>query len=335
MTRRHFRGLPALSCAALVLTACASPASTDTTGAAKAAARPSGGTDYPAQVTNCGRTVRVEKAPERIVSFFPSNTELLLRLGLKDRIAGQTWTNQSPPKPAYATDYRKVKVLAPGEIGREALLAARPDFIVADGEYQFDGKKLPTITELARLGVPVYIDSAFCPKTTGTATLAATTTDLTALGTLLDARPAALRAAAETRERLAAVDKALTGRPATTAAMVQIVDKQLYALAGGLYSDVVRRAGGRNLLDDAVPKGSNFAPLSVEALAKKNPDVLIYHYTGAADRAASAQWLKTHLAATSAVRHGRLIAVPAADFSELRAVDGTVTLAKSLHPDAF
>ncbi|MBK6011718.1 ABC transporter substrate-binding protein [Streptomyces sp. MBT53] len=335
MNRRHLAGGLALVGVALVVTACGSPAATDTADAAKAAARPSGGTVYPAQVTSCGREVRVEKAPERIVSFFPSNTELLLRLGLKDRIAGQTWTDQSPPKPAYARDYQKVKVLAPGEIGREALLAARPDFILADGEYQFDGKKLPTIAELAKLGVPVYIDSAFCPKTTGTATLTATTTDLTALGTLLDVQPAARQATAETRERLSAVDKALTGRPATTAAMVQIVDRQLYALAGGLYSDIVRRAGGRNVLDDAVPKGSNFAPLSVEALAKKNPDVLIYHYTGAADRAASEEWLRTHLAATAAVRGHRLIAVPAADFSELRAVDGTVTLAKSLHPDAF
>ncbi|MEU3844140.1 ABC transporter substrate-binding protein [Streptomyces sp. NPDC028635] len=320
---------------ATLLTACTSPApATHGRPAANAAA---GGTRtaYPAQAVNCGRTVRVESAPQRIVSFFPSNTELLLRLGLKDRIAGQTWTDQSPPKPAYATEYAKVKVLAPGEISRESLLAARPDFILADGEYQFDGKKLPTIAELDKLGVPVYIDSAFCPKATGTATLDTTTADLTALGNLLDAGTPAREAAADTRRQLATVDTALKGRPATPVAMVQIVDKQLYALSGGLYSDILTRAGGKDLMTGTGPEGSNFAPLSAEALAKKNPDVLVYNYTGDADRKASEQWLRTHLAATKAVRDDRLVAVPAADFSELRAVDGTVTLAKSLHPQAF
>ncbi|MGW1274812.1 ABC transporter substrate-binding protein [Streptomyces sp. NPDC002491] len=324
-----------------LLTACGGPAAQSTakpqadTAAAAGATGRGARTTYPAQVPNCGRTVRVERAPQRIVSFFPSNTELLLELGLEGRIAGRTWTNQSPPKPAYADASARVKVLAPGEISREALLSARPDFILADGEYQFDGKKLPTIAELAKLGVPVYIDSAFCPDTTGTATLDATTTDLASLGALLDVSAPAAEAIADVGKRLAAVDTALKGRPATSAAMVQIVDKQLYALAGGLYSDIVRRAGGIDVLDEDVPKGSNFAPLSVEALAKRNPDVLVYHYTGDADRSASERWLKEHLGATKAVRTHRLVAVPAADFSELRAVDGTLALAKALHPDAF
>ncbi|GAA3267052.1 ABC transporter substrate-binding protein [Streptomyces lavendulae] len=319
---------------AALLTACGSPAPADSGKPASAVADAGNRTTYPAQAENCGRTVKVDRAPERIVSFFPSNTELLLELGLKDRIAGQTWTNQSPPKPAYADAYKSLRVLAPGEMSRETLLAALPDFILADGEYQFDGTKLPTIDELAGLGVPVYIDSAFCPKTTGTATLDATTDDLTALGALLDAKAPAQKATSALRDRLAAVDTSVGARPATPVAMVQIVDKQLYALSGGLYSDILRRAGGNDLLTGSVPAGSNFCPYSAEDLAKKNPGVLVYHYTGEEDRAASEAWLRSHLGATEAVVKNRLVAVPAADFSELRAVDGTVALAKALHPDA-
>lgn len=320
------------------LTACGSSDAPDSPDGTKpAAAGPNSGprTTYPTQAENCGRTVKVDHAPQRIVSFFPSNTELLLRLGLKDRIAGQTWTNQSAPKPVYADAFKSVKVLAPGEVSREVLLAARPDFILADGEYQFDGTKLPTINELARLGIPVYIDSAFCPAATGTATLDATTADLTALGNLLDARGPASAAAAETRDRLAAVDKAVAARPPTPVAMVQIVDKQLYALTGGLYSDILRRAGGNDQMTGTVPPDANFGPVSTEILTKRNPTVVIYNYTDETDRAASEQWLRTHLAATDAVRTNRLVAIPAADFSELRAVDGTADLAKALHPDAF
>lgn len=290
---------------------------------------------YPAQVANCGRTVRVEKAPQRIVSFFPSNTELLLALGVKDRIAGQVWANQSPPKPAYAADYASVKVLAPGEISRESLLAARPDFILADGEYNFDGKKLPTIAELAKLGVPVYVDAAFCPDTTGTATLADTHRDLDALGALLGIPDRTTKAKTTVNGTLADLRKRLSGRAPVRTAMVQIFDKQLYALAGGLYSDIVRTAGGTDVLDGKVPAGKNFDVISVEAIAKADPDTIVYHYTDEAARAAAERWLREHLGQTKAVKNGRLIATPAADYSGLRAIDGTQTLARALHPTVF
>ncbi|GAA0423370.1 lipoprotein [Acrocarpospora corrugata] len=292
-------------------------------------------TAFPAQVTNCGRTVQVDQPPQRIVSFFPSNTELLLALGLKDRIAGQVWTDQSPPKPAYAADYASVKVLASGEISREALLAARPDFILADGEYNFDGKKLPTIAELAALGVPVYVDAAFCPDTTGTATLADTGRDLDALGALLGVPDRTAKAKTTVEAALTDLRERLTGQPPVGTAMVQIFDKQLYALARGLYSDIVRTAGGANLLDGMVPAGKNFDAISVETVAKADPDTIIYHYTDDTDRAAAETWLRQHLSQTKAVKNGRLIGTPAADYSALRAIDGTQALARALHPTVF
>ncbi|MFF7081055.1 ABC transporter substrate-binding protein [Streptomyces lavendulae] len=159
MERSHRRRQPLGAAAALaaLLTACGSPAPAGSGKPAAAVADAGNRTTYPTQAENCGRTVKVDRAPERIVSFFASHTELLLELGLKDRVAGQTWTNQSPPKPAYADAYKSLRILAPGEISREALLAARPDFILDDGEYRFDGRKLPTIDELARLSAPTAV----------------------------------------------------------------------------------------------------------------------------------------------------------------------------------
>ncbi|MYW06354.1 hypothetical protein GT354_50380 [Streptomyces sp. SID3343] len=45
--------------------------------------------------------------------------------------------------------------------------------------------------------------------------------------------------------------------------------------------------------------------------------------------------MRSNLSAGQAVRSGRLIGVPSADFSGLRAIDGARGLAKALHPDAF
>ncbi|MEU4955311.1 hypothetical protein [Streptomyces lavendulae] len=101
MERSHRRRQPLGAAAALaaLLTACGSPAPAESGKPAAAVADAGNRTTYPAQAENCGRTVKVDRAPERIVSFFASHTELLLELGLKDRVAGQTWTNQSPPSP--------------------------------------------------------------------------------------------------------------------------------------------------------------------------------------------------------------------------------------------
>ncbi|WP_214104937.1 ABC transporter substrate-binding protein [Acrocarpospora catenulata] len=325
--------LAVLATLTLGVTACApNPASVVDSASAPAVPAASA---FPAQVTNCGRTVRVTAPPQRIVSFFPSNTELLLALGLKDRIAGHVWANQSPPKPAYAADYNRLTVLADGQISRESLFAARPDFVLADGEYNFDGKQLPTIAELEKLGVPVYVGAAFCPATTGTATLADATADLDALGALLGVPDAAAKARADVDRTLADLRQRLSGRPAVPAAMVQIFDKQLYALAGGLYSDILRTSGATDVLAGMIPEGRNFDAISAEAVAKADPEVIIYHHTSEDDRAAGEQWLRTHLAQTRAVRNNRLVATPAADYAELRAIDGVRTLARALHPEAF
>ncbi|GAA3013175.1 ABC transporter substrate-binding protein [Streptosporangium longisporum] len=327
--------LPVAACGGQAESAPAVTAFAAAPGATATVAPQEGQASYPAQVTNCGRTVRVERAPERIVSFFPSNTEMLLALGLKDRVAGHGWAGQSPPKPAYAADYASVKVLAEGEVSRESLLAARPDFILADGEYNFDGTKLPTIKELEELGVPVYVSAAFCPDTTGTATLADTGRDLDALGVLLGIPARTAEAGAGVRKALDDVRTRLAGREPVRLAMVQLFDRQLYALAGGLYSDIVRTAGGENLLDGSVPEGKNFDTVSVETVAKADPHTIVFHYVDDKDRAAAQAWIREHLGQTDAVRNGRLVATPAADYSGLRSVDGTVTLARALHPAAF
>ncbi|MFD0890834.1 ABC transporter substrate-binding protein, partial [Streptosporangium algeriense] len=127
----------------------------------------------------------------------------------------------------------------------------------------------------------------------------------------------------------------LDGRAPVRTAMVQVFDRQLYGLAGGLYSDILRTAGGANVLDGRVPAGKNFDVVSVEAVAKADPETIVYHYTDEADRASAERWLRERLGQTRAVRNGRLVATPAADYSGLRAVDGVQAIARALHPGVF
>ena len=45
-------------------------------------------TQYPLTLQNCGSTVTFDKAPQRVVSIGQSSTEILLSLGLADKIVG-------------------------------------------------------------------------------------------------------------------------------------------------------------------------------------------------------------------------------------------------------
>ncbi|MEU7731822.1 ABC transporter substrate-binding protein, partial [Streptomyces griseus] len=87
-TPAPIRAAALLAAGLLVLTACGGDGSTTTAAG--------GGTadGFPVTLENCGRTVTVKAPPERAVSVDQGSTEILLSLGLADRLAATaTWTD--------------------------------------------------------------------------------------------------------------------------------------------------------------------------------------------------------------------------------------------------
>jgi iron complex transport system substrate-binding protein len=329
LTRRRLLSAAA-GAGALALTGCGSAPAASTPAAAAGSAGPS-------TVTACGHTLTFAQPPQRVVSFYPAMTELLLALGLDARIAGQVNTNQSPPSPQYADRYAKVKVLAEQEPSIEVLLAARPDLIVADGSYHFDGKQLPTIDDLATKGIPVYLNKSFCDGQKVLAKVSNVDTDLTNLGQVFGVQPLAGKLAQDGKASLADVTYRLAGHTPVRTALVTVYDKALYVDAGGLYTDVLTLAGGQNLTSQAeLPAGEYYTQVSPETVARKNPDVIVYTYLDDTGRQSTLDYLKTTFASTTAVKTGRLAPTPEATFGgALRSIAGVTTLAKQLHPDVF
>ena len=175
---RTVAGLVALA-AMLGTTGCGATA--DATGPAPGASA----AGFPVDVTNCGRTLHFDQPPTRIVSGWPTSTELLIALGAADTVVGQYNTSTGTPDPRYAEAFGKVKVLGPNAPAREQLIAAAPQLIWADGEYLFDGTQLPTIAELNEQGIQVMVLSGFCGDDASGATVRDVDTDLAALGRIL------------------------------------------------------------------------------------------------------------------------------------------------------
>ena len=80
--------IAAIAAAPLLLAACGSAVSTDTA--------EQQGTGRAVTIENCGRELTFEATPTRVASLMPTQTELLLRLGLDDAIVAQAQTSVSP-----------------------------------------------------------------------------------------------------------------------------------------------------------------------------------------------------------------------------------------------
>jgi iron complex transport system substrate-binding protein len=145
--------------AALLLAGCATaePAA----GPAPTSAAAAGAGGYPVTVQNCDTTVTVAAAPERIVTIKSTTTELLLALGLGDRIVGSAFLD-GPLPASLAAAGADLNVISDFVPGQEAVLALAPDFIYGGWESNFSADGVGERAALAQLGVASYVSPAAC-----------------------------------------------------------------------------------------------------------------------------------------------------------------------------
>jgi iron complex transport system substrate-binding protein len=250
-----------------------------------------------------GQQVRLARPASRIVSLNPTVTELLFAIGAGSQIIGRTrWCDWPPAALAIPS----VGDGFPPNV--EAVVARHPDLAVAYSTALNE----PALTQLRSLAVPV---------------LALRTDRLEDF-----ARAARILGRLTGRTRsgdslAASIETAMAGHrsagPGPRAPTVVILTWDTPPIAIGHESylhQVVELAGGRNLFGD-IRRSS--VPVSLEAIAERNPDVLLV--TGGL-RATILQ--RPEWRAVRAVRDGRILALddPALARPSLRALDGIAPL---------
>ena len=119
-------------------------------------------TQYPLTIQNCGRAVTFDKAPGRVVTLGQSEVEILLAMGLADRVVGTAvWFGSV--KPEFAAANARIKRLADNTPSFEAVVGQEPDLVVT----QFEGYISPrgsvgTRDQFAGLGIATYVAVADC-----------------------------------------------------------------------------------------------------------------------------------------------------------------------------
>lgn len=328
----RYRSVAALSAGALLLSGCGSSV-TPAPGAS--------GSGEAVTVENCGRQVVVDDAPAAAVGMHPAQTELLLRLGLADRLAGQAQaTAQSLPDDVapLAKDVPVVGDVMPPS--REDLLAVEPDFVYSPTTYEFTAEQgFASIEQLEQAGSAVYVATGGCADRRMTGEVTDLFADLENVGEIFAVQDEAADLVTRSQADLDEVATAVADVEPLRVAQVYVEGTTLQAIGAGVEHDILRRAGAENVYGPDDPAFADFfaATISPESLAAEEPEALVFSVYDEQHEAATREYLTSTFPDMPAVREGRLIAVSSADVfpGTLGNVSVVRDIAEQLYPDAF
>lgn len=296
-----------LALAGLALAACGGGGETSTTPAAAPTAEPEAVAEsrYPLTIEDgAGRTVTIASRPQRVLSVLPSVTNVLVDLGLADRIIGTDTFSLD----IYDSEENRTLagVQSIGGLNQnfnlEMSVELEPDVVVTAGGFSGDAFTA-ALHELGFTVVEIPFPNSVEEMLQGALIL----------GAVLDAEAEAEAWVAEMRSRLAAATAKSDGQAPLTVYMEldQSTPTQPFSIGpGSLHDEVLRLAGGTNIFADAA---SAFPQVNYESIIAGAPDVVILFDTaisGGDNRVAiDAVSERTGWEVIPAVRTGQIFAI--------------------------
>lgn len=226
---------------------------------------------YPVSVDNCGTEVTFTEPPERVVTIKSTSTELMLALGLEDRIVGQAFQDGPVPE-RWADEASDIPTISDQAPGQEAVLEHEPDLVLAGWESNLAADTAGERDTLAELGVNSYVAPSACQ---GEAQPEQMTYDLLfehfeEAGRILGVPEAAADLVSEQRAELAEVPRAESG----TTALWWSSGTDTPFVGGGIGAPqmVMDRVGLTNVAADI---DQTWSSLGWEAIVAADPDVIV------------------------------------------------------------
>jgi iron complex transport system substrate-binding protein len=304
---------------------------------------PSTSGSAPESVTleNCGREVVIDGVPDAAIGMHPAQTELMLRLGVADRIVGQAQASahELPDDvAALAEDIPVIGGLMPPS--REDLLSVEPDFVYSPTTYEFNAEQgFASIEQIESAGAGVYVATGGCQDRRMTGEVTDLFTDVENLGAIFNVSAVADELIAEGQAELDDVAAAVAEVDQLRVAQVYVEGATLSAIGAGTELDILRRAGADSVYTPEQPAFDSFfaATITPESLAAEQPDALVFSVYDDAHEQAVRDYLQATFPDMPAVRDGRLIAVSSADVfpGTLGNIEVVREIAEKLYPDAF
>lgn len=277
-------------------------------------------TSYPIVVKDeLGGTLTLPRAPQRIVSMIPSDTETVCALGACDRLVGVDSLSDWPESVASLPQLGNAN-----QPDLEALVALKPDLVLTD---EYSG----LAPRLRALGIPVY---AGTPQTFEQALAFFGT-----VGRLLDRQAQAAVLTGRVQGQVAAVAAKVAGSgPAGSDVSVFVeLDPTPYSVGPGSYlGTLLAKAGGRTIVTASM---GEYPQVDPEFVVRQDPQVVLLMDAPYGQSVAGAE-ARPGWSGIRAVKDGRVVALDLQQVDMLsragpRMGDAVVLLARLLHPGRF
>lgn len=264
-------GLVLLAAGCATATGQDQPTSRSVAGASAAASSTTAGDGYPVTVLDCGVSVTLNAPPQRILAIKSTSLELLLALGVGDRVIGSAFLD-GPVPAEWAAAAAKVPVISDKAPAQEPVLELDPDLIVAGWESNLAADTAGTRQSLAAKGIASYVAPSACqgahqpPKLTYPMVF----DSFLEMGRLLGVPDRAAELVAEQTKLLGTVTKVPAG---TTALWWSSGSTTPYVGAGVGAPQMVMDAVGLKNIAAGIPQ--TWTSLGWEPIIEANPDVIV------------------------------------------------------------
>lgn len=298
--------------------------------AAPSSAMSAGGA-FPVETTSCGHTSTVAAPPERAITLNQGATEVMLALGLEDRLAGTAYLDDEVAQ-RWQEAYASVPVLAEQYPQQEQVLAAEPDFVYASYVSAFAPEVAGTPADLEDAGIASYLSPFGCEDRAARAetSFESVWEEIETVGAAFGVPDVAADVREDQEAVLAALEEAAPGDDVTVFWYDSGTRTPLAGAGSGGPHLVIEATGATNVFADV--EGS-WAEVSWEDVLAADPDVIVL--VDAAWDAAEDK--RAHLLADPALRDLRAVAeerfvtVPYSESTPgVRLVDGAVRLGEQI-----
>ncbi|CAM4427678.1 ABC transporter substrate-binding protein [Deinococcus marmoris] len=288
----------------------------------------------PVKVNNCGQALTFAQAPQRVITTYSVTTELMLRLGLGDRIVGAANFGEAMPADLQTAYTKLNRIGANYRLPKEITLSLRPDFVFDNQPNSaYDGKKgNATQAELRAAGAQLYTLTAKCGGGRVGAKFEDIYTDLNNLGRIFGVESRARAVVADMSKTVAGVRARVAGRPPVRVMMYSDGEGPVGVYGPGPYDNVLKLAGAVNVFGDLK---DIYAQLSVEEIAVRDFDAFVILSAEGNEKQAMDFLLRT-FPNSKAAKNKRVVAVAYELVNPgVRSHLGVERLARGLHPEAF
>ncbi|MGO2746089.1 putative F420-0 ABC transporter substrate-binding protein [Microbacterium sp.] len=285
---------------------------------------------YPLTIDNCGTSVTFDEAPEKVLAIKSTSIEMMLALGLEDRMIGTAFPD-GPYAEEWASRGSDIPLISDKVPGQEATLDLEPDLVYAGWESNVTADGAGDRATLASLGVNTFVSPAACqePEYQPTPlTFDDVFAEIEQMGAIFDVPDAADGLVADLHSQLDAVtpdDRDLTALWFSSGSDTPYVGAGI-----GAPQMMMDAAGLTNIAADV---DETWSSLSWEAVIDANPDVIVLVDSawGSTEKKIGVLESNPATAQLPAVRDHRYLVVPfAAGEAGVRNVEAVQSLVAQL-----